>query len=188
MSATSHVNVNVFLADHSAIHRQPKCSLCGQQCQECKQLSFKPPSPQHITSYLKKIPTKVIHPSVRDHPGLLLLVALVVHSPSNNNPHVLNVVRHDESKNNFHNNHHHHSISRPSWKNFNWYILMSGTSLVYSILLSLPSTVSSTAKSHVFNVVRDIGHIKSIKNSRIAILTTAYHTLVKENFNSCDTF
>jgi len=83
--------------------------------------------------------------------------------PSNTNPHVLNVVRHDESKNNFHNNHHHHSISRPSWKNFNWYILMSGTSLVYSILLSLPSTVSSTAKSHVFNVVRDIGHIKSIK-------------------------
>ena len=101
--------------------------------------------------------------------------------PSNTNPHVLNVVRHDESKNNFHNNHHHHSISRPSWKNFNWYILMSGTSLVYSILLSLPSTVSSTAKSHVLNVVRDIGHVKSTKKTfKIATLTTAYHNLVKK--------
>ena len=45
-----NVNVNVFLADHSAIHHQPKCPLCGQPCQKCKQLSFKPPSPQHIKS------------------------------------------------------------------------------------------------------------------------------------------
>ena len=58
---------------------------------------------------------------------------------------------------------------------------MSGTFLVYSILLSLPSTVSSTAKSHVLNVVRDIGHVKSTKKtSRIATLTTAYHNLVKK--------
>ena len=84
---------------------------------------------------------------------------------STTNSHVLNVVRHVESKNNFHVYHHHHSISRPSWRKFQlmWYILMSGTSLVFSFLLSLPSMVSSTAKSHVLNVVRDIGHVESIK-------------------------
>ena len=91
--------------------------------------------------------------------SLLSLPSMV---PSNTNPHVLNVVRHVESKNNFHVNHHHHSISRPSWRKFQlmWYILMSGTFLVFSFLLSLPSTVSSTAKSHVLNVVRDIGHFQ----------------------------
>ena len=93
------------------------------------------------------------------------LLSLLSTVPSNTNPHVLNVVRHVESKNNFHVNHHHHSISRPSWRKFQlmWYILMSGTSLVFSFLLSLPSMVSSTAKSHVINVVRDIGHVESIK-------------------------
>ena len=30
MSATSHVNVNVFLADHSVIHHQPTYTLCGR--------------------------------------------------------------------------------------------------------------------------------------------------------------
>ena len=93
------------------------------------------------------------------------LLPLSFMDPSNTNPHVLNVVRHVKSKNNFHVNHHHHSISRPSWRKFQlmWYILMSGTSLVFSFLLSLPSMVSSTAKSHVLNVVRDIGHVESIK-------------------------
>ena len=33
-----------------------------------------------ITSQLKEIPTKVIHPNVSDLPGLLLLVALAIHS------------------------------------------------------------------------------------------------------------
>ena len=95
------------------------------------------------------------------------LLSLPSTVPSNTNPHVLNVVRHVESKNNFHVNHHHHSISRPSWRKFQlmWYILMSGTSLVFSFLLSLPSMVSSTAKSHVLNVVRDIGHVESIKKN-----------------------
>ena len=37
-------------------------------------------SPQHITSLLKEIPTKVIHHNVSDLPGLLLLVALAIHS------------------------------------------------------------------------------------------------------------
>ena len=36
--------------------------------------------PQHITSLLKEIPTKVIHHNVSDLPGLLLLVALAIHS------------------------------------------------------------------------------------------------------------
>ena len=50
MSATSFVNVIVFLADCSAIHHQPTYTLCGQTCRKYKQLSFKSPSPQHITS------------------------------------------------------------------------------------------------------------------------------------------
>ena len=37
--------------------------------------------------------------------------------------------------------------------------------------------MSSTAKSHVFNVIRDIGHIKSIKNFHVA---TAYHDLIEK--------
>ena len=104
------------------------------------------------------------------------LLSLPSTVPSNTNPHVLNVVRHVESKNNFHVNHHHHSISRPSWRKFQlmWYILMSGTSLVFSFLLSLPSMVSSTAKSHVLNVVRDIGHVESIKNFQVS---HPYHSI-----------
>ena len=50
MSATSLVDVIVFLADCSAIHHQPTYTLCGQTCRKYKQLSFKSPSPQHITS------------------------------------------------------------------------------------------------------------------------------------------
>ena len=79
---------------------------------------------------------------------------------STTNSHVLNMVRQAESIKNFHVNQYHHSISGSIWKKFNW---CDTSSLVFSILLSLPSTVSSTAKSHVLNVVRDIGHIKSIK-------------------------
>ena len=119
-------------------------------------------SSQHITSllqpkwYILLLATSLVFSSLLSLPSTV---------PSNTNPHVLNVVRHVESKNNFHVNHHHHSISRPSWRKFQlmWYILMSGTFLVFSFLLSLPSTVSSTAKSHVLNVVRDIGHVESIK-------------------------
>ena len=79
MSATSLVNVIVFLADRCAIHHQPTYTLCGQTCQKYKQLSFKWPSLQHITSQLKKILIKVIHPNVSDLPGLLLQVVLAVH-------------------------------------------------------------------------------------------------------------
>ena len=66
---------------------------------------------------------------------------------STNNLHALNVVvRLVESIKNFHVNHQHHSISHLSWRKFqlNWYILMSATSLVFSFLLFLPSTVPST--------------------------------------------
>ena len=79
MSATSLVRVIVFLADRSAIHHQPTYTLCGQTCQKYKQLSFKWPSLQHITSQLKKILIKVIHPNVSDLPGHLLQFVLAVH-------------------------------------------------------------------------------------------------------------
>ena len=85
---------------------------------------------------------------VRDLPGLLLLGILAVHG----------VVDHQLTRTqcchicwkykNFHVNHHHHCISHPSWRNFQlkWYIIMSATSLVFSSLLFLPSTVPSTTK------------------------------------------
>ena len=79
MSVTSLVRVIVFLADRSAIHHQPTYTLCGQTCQKYKQLSFKWPSLQHITSQLKKILIKVIHPNVSDLPGHLLQFVLAVH-------------------------------------------------------------------------------------------------------------
>ena len=79
MSATSLVRVIVFLADRSAIHHQPTYTLCGQTCQKYKQLSFKWPSLQHITSQLKKILIKVIHPKGSDLPGHLLQFVLAVH-------------------------------------------------------------------------------------------------------------
>ena len=130
-------------------------------------------SSQHITSllqpkwYILLLATSLVFSSLLSLPSTV---------PSNTNPHVLNVVRHVESKNNFHVNHHHHSISRPSWRKFQlmWYILMSGTSLVFSFLLSLPSMVSSTAKSHVLNVVRDIGHVESIKKIQVS---HPYHSI-----------
>ena len=37
-----------------------------------------------------------------------------------------------------------------------WYLLMSATSLVFSSMLSLPFTVSSTTNSHIFNVLRHV--------------------------------
>ena len=83
MSATSLVRVIVFLADRSAIHHQPTYTLCGQTCRKYKQLSFKSPSPQHITYQLKKILIKVIHPNVSKLPGPVLLVVLAVHSALN---------------------------------------------------------------------------------------------------------
>ena len=59
-----------------------------------------------------------------------------------------NVIRHVVSIKNIHVNHHHHCISHPSWRNFQlkWYIIVSATSLVFSSLLFLPSTVPSTTK------------------------------------------
>ena len=37
-----------------------------------------------------------------------------------------------------------------------WYLLMSATSLIFSSMLSLPSTVLSTTNSHVLNIVRHV--------------------------------
>ena len=51
---------------------------------------------------------------------------------------------------------------------------MVATSLVFSSLLPLPSTVLSPTNSHVPNTVR---HVKSIKNFHVA---TAYHDLVEK--------
>ena len=45
-----------------------------------KKALYQPTSPKHITYMLKQIPTEVINPNVSDLPGLLLLVALAVHS------------------------------------------------------------------------------------------------------------
>ena len=134
-------------------------------CWKNKQLSCQPPSPIHHSishpSWKKFLPKWYILVSATSlvFSSLLPLSSTV---PSNTNAHALNVVRQVESKNNFHVDHHHHSISRPIWRKFQlmWYILMSSTSLVFSFLLSLPSTVSSTtAKSHVLHVVRDIGNV-----------------------------
>ena len=51
---------------------------------------------------------------------------------------------------------------------------MLATSLVFSSLLPLPSTVLSPTNSHVLNTVR---HVKSIKNFHVA---TAYHDIVEK--------
>ena len=53
-----------------------------------KKLLSQPPSPQHITSLLKKISTEVIHPHVSVLPGLLLLVVLAVHSAADHQNHL----------------------------------------------------------------------------------------------------
>ena len=155
----------VVVAVHIAVDHQPTCTKCGQTGWMYKKtfMSTTITTAYHVLfeensyrSYILVLATSLVFSSLLSLPSTV---------PSNTNPHVLNVVRHVESKNNFHVNHHHHSISRPSWRKFQlmWYILMSGTSLVFSFLLSLPSMVSSTAKSHVLNVVRDIGHVESIK-------------------------
>ena len=156
----------VVVAVHIAVDHQLTCTKCGQTGWKYKK-NFHVNHNHHSIScpswrkflpkwYILVLATSLVFSSLLSLPSTV---------PSNTNPHVLNVVRHVESKNNFHVNHHHHSISRPSWRKFQlmWYILMSGTSLVFSFLLSLPSMVSSTAKSHVINVVRDIGHVESIK-------------------------
>ena len=80
MSASSLVNVLVFLAAYSAIHHQPTSALC---CQTCQYNSINNSHFNHhhqsILRPLKKILTKMIHPNVSDLPGLLLQVFLAVH-------------------------------------------------------------------------------------------------------------
>ena len=79
-------------------------------------------------------------------------------------------------------------------KNFEGWGIQSASNLKYSIdqrkNISLDKFIYALGIRHIGleNAKLIARHIKSIKNSRIAILTTAYHTLVKENFNSCDTF
>ena len=61
--------------------RQPPTykTLVLSDMSKYKQLSYQPSSLRcHIKSFLKKIPTKVIHPNVSDLHGLLLLVVLNV--------------------------------------------------------------------------------------------------------------
>ena len=55
---------------------------------------------------------------------------------------------------------------------------MSATSLVFSSLLSLLSTVSSTTTSFVLN---DVTHVESKNNFWAAPITTAYEIPVEEN-------
>ena len=45
-----------------------------------------------------------------------------------------------------------------------WYLLMSATSLVFSSMLSLPFTVSSTTNPHIFNVLRHVARRKKDVN------------------------
>ena len=106
---------------------------------------------------------------------------------STTNSHWLNVVRHIEGINKFHVNHHQQTVQRPLWRKFllMWCILMSATSLVISSRFYSPSTVSSTTNSLVLDVWSDILKVK--KNLISTTITTAYHILVNENFNWCDT-
>ena len=73
---------------------------------------------------------------------------------STNNSHVLNVVSLVERIKNFHVNHQLHIVSHLFWIKFQlkWYLLRSGTSLAFSSLLFLPSTVPSTSKQQEQNV------------------------------------
>ena len=82
------------------------------------------------------------------------LLSLPTTVPLTTNSHVLNVVRHDRNINNSHADHYHHSTSDPSWRKFQpkWDILMSATSLVFSSLLSLPTTVPLTTNSQDENI------------------------------------
>ena len=67
--------LQVVLAVHSAIdHQLNTCTLCFQAFWKYTKLSCQLPSPQHIRSKLKKIPT------VSHLPGLLLLVVLTIYS------------------------------------------------------------------------------------------------------------
>ena len=75
--------LQVFLAVHGLVDHQLICSKCVQTCWNYEKLSCQPPSPQHITSLLKKISAEVIHPHVSKLPGLVLLVVLAVHSALN---------------------------------------------------------------------------------------------------------
>ena len=53
-----------------------------------EKLPCQQPSPQHITSLLKKISAEVIHPHVSKLPGLVLLVVLAVHSAADHQNHL----------------------------------------------------------------------------------------------------
>ena len=82
---------------------------------------------------------------------------------STTNTYDLNIVRLVERITIFQVNQHYYSVSHPSWRKFQpkWYILMSTTSLGFSSNLFMPSTVSSTNKSHVLNVVSLVERIKN---------------------------
>ena len=116
-------------------------------------------------------------------PSLFLAVHVVV----NHQLTLTNVVSHIEGINIFHVNPHQQTVQRPLRGKFllMWCILMSATSLVISSRFYSPSTVSSTTNSLVLDVWSDILKVKKTLIS--TTITTAYHILVNENFNWCDT-
>ena len=122
-----------------------------------------------------------------EHPTLTSLLSLPSTVPSPTNSHVPYEVRYIEGINKFHVNHHPETVKRPLWRKFllMWCILMSATSLVISSRFYSPSTVSSTTNSLVLDVWSDILKVK--RNLISTTITTAYHILVNENFNWCDT-
>ena len=113
-----------------------------------------------------------------------ILLTLPSTVSSTTNSYVLNVVRYVESINNFYINHHHYGKSRFRKFQLMWYILMSATSLIFFSLLTLLTTVPSTANSDILNVVR---YVESIKNFHATTTTTAYQILDEENSNRSDT-
>ena len=128
--------LQVILAAHGVDDHQLIWTVCGQSCWKHKKLSCHPPSPQHITSYLKNsspsntsfmsesslvFSSRVSSPptvSSNTNSHVLNAVGHFEKKSSNTNSHVLNAVRHFEKKS--HVNHYHQSISYHIKKDVNW--------------------------------------------------------------------
>ena len=110
------------------------------------------------------------------------LLSLPSTVPSPTNSHELYEVRYVEGINKFHVNHHQQTTTS-SLKKISCDVMHLNVSNLPRFYL--PSRVLSTTNSLVLDVWSDILKVK--KNLISTTITTAYHILVNENFNWCDT-
>ena len=114
------------------------------------------------------------------------LLSLPSTVPSPTNSHVLYEVRYVEGINKFHVNHHQQTTTS-SLKKISCDVMHLNVSNLPGLLLQVLLAVHGVVDHQLSCTWCVVRHIESKKNLISTTITTAYHILVNENFNWCDT-